>query len=55
MEGYGARVILCTPTLQARETTTEKVMSETGATLIHPYNNVNVMAGKFSLIVTIAN
>jgi len=46
VEGYGGRVILCAPNLQARETTTEKVISETGATLIHPYNNLDVMAGQ---------
>ncbi len=46
VEGYGARVILCEPTLAARETTTADVQAETGATLIPPYNCAEVMAGQ---------
>lgn len=44
--GYGARITFCKPTLQARESTLEKVIEETGATEIHPYNNFNVIAGQ---------
>src|SRR5919108_142535 len=46
VEGYGGRVIECEPTLSARETTTEKVIAETGATLIPPYNYADVIAGQ---------
>lgn len=45
VKGYGANVIFCEPTLQARESTLEKVINETGAIFIHPYNNYNVIAG----------
>jgi len=43
---YGAEIIYCKPTLQARETTLKKVVDRTGATFIHPYNNFNVIAGQ---------
>lgn len=44
--GYGAEVITCEPTLKAREETSEKVMKETGATFIHPYNDYRIIAGQ---------
>ena len=46
VEGYGARVIPCEPTLPARETTVAAVLAETGATLIPPYNHPDVIAGQ---------
>ncbi len=46
VEGYGGRVIECIPTLEARETTTARIQAETGATLIHPYNHPDVIAGQ---------
>lgn len=44
--GYGAQVIDCEPTLLARESTAERVIEETGATFIHPYNHPDVIAGQ---------
>lgn len=44
--GYGADITFCKPTLQAREETTRQIMQETGATLIHPYDNFNVICGQ---------
>ncbi len=44
--GYGAKITFCTPTLQARESTLAKVIEETGATEIHPYDNFKVIAGQ---------
>ncbi|MFA0961745.1 pyridoxal-phosphate dependent enzyme [Roseivirga sp. BDSF3-8] len=46
VEGYGAKVIPCTPTLQAREDTVKQVMNDTGATFIHPFNNDHVITGQ---------
>jgi threonine dehydratase len=43
---YGAEVIFCEPTLQARESKLEEVVARTGATFIHPYNNEQVIAGQ---------
>ncbi|MEL7120908.1 MAG: threonine/serine dehydratase [Bacteroidota bacterium] len=45
-KGYGAEVISCASTLQARESTLERVVAEKGATFIHPYNDYNVIAGQ---------
>lgn len=44
--GYGGRVIPCEPTLQARETTAAEVVRETGAVLVHPYDQAEVIAGQ---------
>jgi len=44
--GYGAKITLCEPNLQARESTLTQVVEQTGATEIHPYNNFNVIAGQ---------
>ncbi|MGB0347770.1 MAG: pyridoxal-phosphate dependent enzyme, partial [Balneolaceae bacterium] len=43
---YGAEITLCEPTLEARESTLNKVVEETGATFIHPYNDARVIAGQ---------
>ena len=44
--GYGASVTFCKPTLQAREETCRAIMEKEGATLIHPYDNFNVICGQ---------
>jgi threonine dehydratase len=44
--GYGATVTTCEPTLAAREETAARITAETGATFIHPYNNLQVIAGQ---------
>lgn len=44
--GYGAEITFCKPTLQAREETCRAIMDSTGATLIHPYDNFNVICGQ---------
>ena len=44
--GYRAKITFCEPNLQARESTLAKVIEETGATEIHPYNNFFVIAGQ---------
>jgi threonine dehydratase len=43
---YGGRIVLCAPTLAARETTCARLLADTGAALIHPYDDVRVMAGQ---------
>jgi threonine dehydratase len=43
---YGAEIILCAPTLDARETTQAEVIARTGAVAIHPYNDDRVVAGQ---------
>jgi threonine dehydratase len=44
--GYGAEVTLCPPTHQGRLEVAERVGRETGATLVHPHDGPNVIAGQ---------
>jgi len=44
--GYGATIVDCEPTLEARESTAAGVLAETGATFIHPYDDPRVIAGQ---------
>jgi threonine dehydratase len=44
--GYGAEITFCKPTLAAREEATRIIMKETGAALVHPYDNFNVICGQ---------
>jgi threonine dehydratase len=44
--GYGAEITFCKPTLESREGTTRSIMEKTGATLIHPYDDFNVICGQ---------
>lgn len=39
-------VILCEPTIQSREATAASVMKETGAIMVPPYNDLNVLLGQ---------
>lgn len=43
---YGAEVVLCEPTLSAREATADEVRKRTGATFIHPYDHPHIIAGQ---------
>ncbi len=43
---YGAEITFCKPTLAARESTLTEVIAKTGATMIHPYNNFNIISGQ---------
>jgi threonine dehydratase len=43
---YGARIVFCEPTLEARESTCARLVADTGAALIHPYDDLRVMAGQ---------
>jgi threonine dehydratase len=44
--GYGAEITFCKPTLEAREEATRLIMERTGAILVHPYDNFNVICGQ---------
>lgn len=43
---YGAEIVLCEPTLAAREAAADDVIRRTGAVLIHPYNDPRIIAGQ---------
>ena len=44
--GYGASITFCKPTLQSREENCRSIMEKEGATLVHPYDNFNVICGQ---------
>src|SRR5438876_2646880 len=46
VEGYGGKVTLCEPNLAAREEAANKLVAETGATLIPPFDYADVIAGQ---------
>lgn len=46
VERLGGRITWCAPTLAAREETAARIVAETGAVMIHPYDNAAVMAGQ---------
>ncbi|HEX4388836.1 MAG TPA: pyridoxal-phosphate dependent enzyme, partial [Steroidobacteraceae bacterium] len=45
VERCGAQITYCAPTLAAREAAAAELVQRTGALLIHPYDNLQVMAG----------
>src|SRR5438477_7749100 len=46
VEGYGAHIVFCEPTEEARETKCAEVIEKTGATLLHSFENENVIAAQ---------
>ena len=46
VESYGAKIIFCEPVDASREAACADVINKTGATLIHSFENENVMAGQ---------
>jgi threonine dehydratase len=44
--GYGGLITFCEPTLEARESTLERIRLDTGANVVHPYNDERVVAGQ---------
>ena len=46
VQEYGGRIFECAPTLEARETTAERIRLETGAVFIHPSNDPSVILGQ---------
>ena len=52
---YGAEITWCAPTLAARESTVRQVLAATGATLIHPSDDLLVMAGQGTVALELLN
>jgi threonine dehydratase len=50
VKGYGGIITFCDPTLEAREETLRKLIGETGATEIHPYNDYRIIAGQATAV-----
>ncbi|MFZ4739587.1 MAG: pyridoxal-phosphate dependent enzyme [Bacteroidales bacterium] len=46
VKSYNGIITFCEPTLEARETTLAKIMKQTEAIEIHPYNDYKIIAGQ---------
>jgi threonine dehydratase len=46
VRGYGGEITLCASTLEAREEACQKIIRETGATFLHPSNDLDVIIGQ---------
>jgi threonine dehydratase len=46
VRSYGGRILECEPTQAAREAMLDEVIAETGADLVHPYDDTRVIAGQ---------
>jgi threonine dehydratase len=46
VRSFGGEVLLCAPTLAAREAMAARVIADTGAVFIHPYDDPRVIAGQ---------
>jgi threonine dehydratase len=43
---YGATITFCEPNLQSREETLKTIIEQTGAVMVHPYDNFRVICGQ---------
>src|SRR5258708_6636837 len=46
VEAYGGKITFCEPRISARNETAARVQSETGAVMIHPYDDDRIIAGQ---------
>jgi len=46
VKAYGGKITFCKPSLEAREMTLKQVLASTGATEVHPYDNLAVITGQ---------
>ncbi|MCP4783144.1 MAG: pyridoxal-phosphate dependent enzyme [Fuerstiella sp.] len=59
VRGYGVEPTFCEPDSDSRQAAADKVIAETGATFIHPFNDARVIAGQgtavLELLADVAN
>jgi threonine dehydratase len=46
VERYGGRIVLCEPNHKSREEVAKKIVEESGAAMIHAYNDPRIIAGQ---------
>ncbi len=51
VETYGGKITFCEPTQAAREAACHKIIAETGAALVHPFEDERVIAGQGTAVV----
>ena len=52
--GYGAQIIECAPGLKNRESSMQSHQKKTGATFVHPSNDMNVILGNSTAVMELA-
>lgn len=55
VKGYGADITYCIPTLEERERNLNRIVEETGATFVHPYNISTIIAGQGTATLELLN
>lgn len=43
---YNGHIVFCEPTMESRQSTVNRIIEETGAVLIHPFDDFRIMAGQ---------
>jgi len=51
IKAYGANIVVCESTMAARISTCEHIITETGAVLVHPHDDLDVMAGQGTMAI----
>src|SRR5260370_23152226 len=46
IESYGGKIFFCEPTVTARKSACDRLHAETGAHLVHPYDDDRIIAGQ---------
>jgi threonine dehydratase len=46
VEGYGGKITYCEPNVTARAQTAARIQAETGAVMVHPYDDDRIIAGQ---------
>jgi len=46
VESYGGKITYCEPKVSARSETAKRIQTETGAAMIHPYDDDRIIAGQ---------
>jgi threonine dehydratase len=50
VKGYGAEITFCEPNQAAREAALQKIVEETGAEFVHPYDDYRVITGQATCV-----
>ena len=46
VKGYGGEITICPPTIKERQAAADKIIEKTGATFLHPSNDLDVILGQ---------
>jgi threonine dehydratase len=53
VESYGVQPVFCEPSAESRDRVASELQQSTGATLVHPYNNIDVIAGQGTVAIEV--